>query len=250
MTADSDGARAGRARRRSARNPPRATGGGDGHARDPRRASHAPVTTRPRAPRPRSGLDTTLPVGTVTFLRTDVEGLDAPDPPDGECVDHVNAAHLALIRAAIEGHGGVVVRTEGDACFAAFAEARAGAGAAVELQRAVTAADLDPTASWSASGCTRVRRTWPETTTGGSRSTGPLGSPRLGTAARSPVRRRPERSSPTTCRRIYAPSTLGTHTLKDVARPERLSQLSVTGLRPRSRAAYPGPEPSATCHRG
>ena len=53
--------------------------------------------------------------------------------------DEVNAIHLGLLRSAVEDHGGVVVRTEGDALFAAFNEARAATEAAVAAQRAITA---------------------------------------------------------------------------------------------------------------
>ena len=83
-----------------------------------------------------------LPVGTVTFLRTDVEGSMGWVRRLGSGWDDVNAAHLAIVRRAIEDRGGVVVRTEGDACFAAFAEARAAAEAAADIQRQLAGATL------------------------------------------------------------------------------------------------------------
>ena len=117
--------------------PSRATRRSDGDARDARRAHQPPVSAAADAGR--------LPVGTVTFLRTDVEGSMRRLRRLGSAWDDVNATHLAIVRAAVEGHGGVVVRTEGDACFAAFAEARAAAAAAVAIQREIAAADLgDP----------------------------------------------------------------------------------------------------------
>lgn len=78
-----------------------------------------------------------LPTGTVTFLRTDVEGSMRLVRALGSAWDDVNASHLRIIRSAVESHGGVVVRTEGDALFAAFPEARAATEAAATAQRAL-----------------------------------------------------------------------------------------------------------------
>ncbi|MBA3235666.1 MAG: hypothetical protein H0T59_06720 [Chloroflexi bacterium] len=78
-----------------------------------------------------------LPTGTVTFLRTDVEGSMRLVRELGSAWDDVNATHLGIIRSAVESHGGFVVRTEGDAVFAAFPEARAATEAAVAAQRAL-----------------------------------------------------------------------------------------------------------------
>jgi class 3 adenylate cyclase len=47
------------------------------------------------------------------------------------------ARHDALVREAIESNGGVVVKTEGDAFFAAFDRPAAAAAAAVAAQRAI-----------------------------------------------------------------------------------------------------------------
>ena len=80
-----------------------------------------------------------LPTGTVTFLRTDVEGSMALTRALGAEWDRVNAAHLELIGAAVRDRGGSAVRTEGDALFAVFPEAGAAAAAAVEAQRALAA---------------------------------------------------------------------------------------------------------------
>jgi class 3 adenylate cyclase len=80
-----------------------------------------------------------LPTGTVTFLRTDVEGSMGLTRALGERWDDVNARHVALIREAVDAHRGTVVRTEGDAVFAAFPEAGAAVAAAVEAQRSLQA---------------------------------------------------------------------------------------------------------------
>lgn len=79
-----------------------------------------------------------LPTGTVTFLRTDIEGSMRLVRELGVAWDEVNATHMGLIRHAIDDHGGVVVRTEGDAMFAVFPEARAAVSAAIAAQRALT----------------------------------------------------------------------------------------------------------------
>jgi len=80
-----------------------------------------------------------LPTGTVTFLRTDVQGSMALARTLGSAWDAVNATHLELLRDAVVRHGGVCVRTEGDALFAVFPEAGAALLAAIEGQRGLTA---------------------------------------------------------------------------------------------------------------
>src|SRR6186997_2831882 len=92
-----------------------------------------------------------LPTGTVTFLRTDVEGSMGLARSLGRAWDSVNSAHLATIASAVERYGGVVVRTEGDALFGAFGEAGAGASAASDAQRALHEGD------WGVPGGLRVR---------------------------------------------------------------------------------------------
>jgi class 3 adenylate cyclase len=56
-----------------------------------------------------------LPTGTVTFLFTDVEG---PTRLLSEAGDHYPTLleeHRRLIRDAVEGHGGTIFGTNGDA---------------------------------------------------------------------------------------------------------------------------------------
>jgi class 3 adenylate cyclase len=65
-----------------------------------------------------------LPVGTLTFLRSDLEGSMELVRSLGPAYDALNAEHQAIVRAAIEEHGGGVVRTEGDAFFVVFDDAR------------------------------------------------------------------------------------------------------------------------------
>jgi predicted ATPase/class 3 adenylate cyclase len=73
----------------------------------------------------------------VTFLRTDVEGSMALALAHGAAWDGINGAHLDLLRDAVRHNAGVVVRTEGDALFAAFPEAGAGVRAAIAGQQAI-----------------------------------------------------------------------------------------------------------------
>ena len=92
-----------------------------------------------------------LPTGTVTFLRTDVEGSMRLARALGSGWDALNATHLEMIRGAVEAHDGVPVRTEGDAMFAAFGEAGAAVSAAIDAQRALA------THAWPHDGDVRVR---------------------------------------------------------------------------------------------
>ena len=82
-----------------------------------------------------------LPTGpTVTFLFTDIEGSTRLERALGSAAwSTVVARHDRLLRDAIEGAGGIVVKTEGDAFFAAFATPIAAASAAVDAQRAIAA---------------------------------------------------------------------------------------------------------------
>jgi class 3 adenylate cyclase len=82
-----------------------------------------------------------LPTGpAVTFLFTDIEGSTRLERAvgTGEWARLV-ARHDTLIRSSIEAAKGVVVKTEGDAFFAAFGRpaAAAAAAAAVAAQRAI-----------------------------------------------------------------------------------------------------------------
>ena len=172
-----------------------------------------------------------LPTGTVTFLRTDVEGSMALARTLGRAWDGVNTAHLAAIAAAVEGHGGVVVRTEGDALFGAFGEAGAGASAASAAQRALHERD------WGVPGGLRVRM---GLHSGEAHRAGDdYGGFEVSRAARIAAAGHGGQIvvSGTTAALIVDQlpqgtrlDDLGTHRLRDVPRPERLFQLTVDGL--------------------
>src|SRR6478735_7124828 len=80
-----------------------------------------------------------LPTGpTVTFLFTDIEGSTRLERAVGSTAwASIVARHDRFLRDAIEANGGVVVKTEGDAFFAAFERPIAGAIAAAAAQRAM-----------------------------------------------------------------------------------------------------------------
>lgn len=76
-----------------------------------------------------------LPTGTITFLFTDIEKSTRLLQEIGEAEFRTALeAHNNIIRRAVESAGGVVVRTVGDAFFAAFVDARDATAAAVAAQ--------------------------------------------------------------------------------------------------------------------
>ena len=81
----------------------------------------------------------TLPIGTVTFLFTDIEGSTRLWEQHPAAMRIARARHEALLRQAIVAHGGAVFKTVGDGVFAAFAAAPAALAAALAAQRALAA---------------------------------------------------------------------------------------------------------------
>ena len=92
-----------------------------------------------------------LPTGTVTFLFTDIEGSTARWEHQRGVIAVTLARHSALLRGAIQDHGGAVVKTMGDAFHAAFARAPDAVAAALDAQRRLQA-EL-----WGEIGSPRVR---------------------------------------------------------------------------------------------
>src|SRR3954467_8069052 len=80
-----------------------------------------------------------LPLGTVTFLFSDIEGSTRLLTRLRGRYAEVLVAHQRLLRAAFAQHDGREVNTEGDAFFVAFARASDAIAAAVEGQRALAA---------------------------------------------------------------------------------------------------------------
>ena len=77
-----------------------------------------------------------LPTGTVTFLFTDIEGSTKLWESDAPAMQAALARHDELLRRAIEGRGGYVFKTVGDAFCCAFSSAPEALGAAISAQRA------------------------------------------------------------------------------------------------------------------
>ena len=94
-----------------------------------------------------------LPTGTITLLFTDIEGSTRLWEIYPGAMPTAIDRHDAIVRGAIEGAGGVVFRTVGDAFFAAFAEGARALAAALQAQRALH------TEAWESIGlpCARVR---------------------------------------------------------------------------------------------
>src|SRR5947209_4799902 len=92
-----------------------------------------------------------LPTGTVTFLFTDIEGSTRLWEQHPEAMQLALARHDALLRAAIQTHGGHVFKAMGDQFCAAFATAPDAVAAAIEAQGALNA---EP---WGETGPLRVR---------------------------------------------------------------------------------------------
>lgn len=182
------------------------------------------------SPRPATPRDD-LPTGTVTFLRTDVQGSMALARSLGERWDELNRRHLALIGQAVSDHGGTVIRTEGDALFAVFPEAVAAVEAAAEAQRALT------TEPWPDDATIRVRIGLH--TGEAHRSGDDYGGFDINRAARVAAVGHGGQVvlSETTAALVVdalpdgtSLRDLGRHVLKDVPRAERLSQLDIAGL--------------------
>ncbi|MBV8345326.1 MAG: adenylate/guanylate cyclase domain-containing protein [Candidatus Eremiobacteraeota bacterium] len=82
------------------------------------------------------------PSGTVTFLFTDVEASTQRWERNPEAMAAALARHDALMREAIEARGGYVFKAIGDAFCAAFASAPDAAVAALHIQRALLEEDF------------------------------------------------------------------------------------------------------------
>jgi class 3 adenylate cyclase len=79
-----------------------------------------------------------LPVGTVTFVFTDIEGSTRLLQELGdEGYGRVSGEHRRVIREAFGARGGTEIDTQGDAFFFSFPRARDAVGAAVDAQRAL-----------------------------------------------------------------------------------------------------------------
>ncbi|MFN2459526.1 MAG: tetratricopeptide repeat protein [Candidatus Velthaea sp.] len=85
--------------------------------------------------------DRSLPSGTVTFLFSDIEGSTQRWEARPVQMQAALRRHDALVRAAIETHGGHVFKSMGDQFCAAFARTADAIAAAFDAQRALAAED-------------------------------------------------------------------------------------------------------------
>jgi class 3 adenylate cyclase len=77
-----------------------------------------------------------LPVGTVTFVFSDIEGSTDLMKRLGASYADLISDHRRIVRDTFERHEGIEIDMQGDSFFFAFARARDAVAAAVELQRA------------------------------------------------------------------------------------------------------------------
>lgn len=83
-----------------------------------------------------------LPTGTVTFLFSDIEGSAQRWERDRAAMQDAVRQHDALMRNAIEAHGGHLFKTVGDAFCTVFARAEDAVAAALDAQRTLGATDF------------------------------------------------------------------------------------------------------------
>ena len=82
-----------------------------------------------------------IPVGTVTFLFTDLEGSTRSWEQQGPAMSKALARHDAIVRLACAGNNGYVFKTLGDAFCVAFGAAHDALAAAIDLQLGLLAED-------------------------------------------------------------------------------------------------------------
>jgi predicted ATPase/class 3 adenylate cyclase len=173
----------------------------------------------------------TLPTGTVTFFFSDIEGSTRLIRQLGERYPDVLLAHHTIQREALAANGGHELRTEGDSFFIVFKSALEACAGAAAVQKMLSKH------AWPDDGQVRVRiglHTGEATLVGNEylgldvhraarvASAGHGGQVLVSETTRALVDH------------VLAPGLtlkdLGMHRLKDLARPERLFQLTVEGL--------------------
>ena len=172
-----------------------------------------------------------LPTGTVTFLFSDIEGSTRLIQGLGDRYPEVQLAHNRLLRSAFAAEGGHELRTEGDSFFVVFGSALKACAGAAAAQR-----DLQRYA-WPDGGQVRVRiglHTGEATLVGNEylgldvhRAARVAGAAHGGQVLVSETTRTLVEGGLPPGLRLR---DLGVHRLKDLARPERLFQLTIDGL--------------------
>lgn len=177
------------------------------------------------------GTPSPLPVGTVTFLFTDIEGSTELLKQLGDGYAELLASQRQVLRAAFEAHGGGEVDTQGDAFFYSFPRATDAVAGAVEAQRGLAEH------AWPGGVEVRVRM--------GLHTGEPLleGEGYVGMDVHRAARIAHaghggqvllSETVTSLVRDDLLPGIalldLGQHSLKDMLRPERIHQLSIEGL--------------------
>ena len=174
----------------------------------------------------------TAPPQTLTFLFTDIEGSTPLWDTRPAAMRDATERHNTLLRDAIAGHGGNAFRVVGDAFCVAFADAQSAVLAAVDAQRALCAERWHDAPIQVRMGLHSgaVEATGDEIFRG----------PSLARAARVMAAAHGGQILATAATVALLDRTLppggvlrdlGDHTLRGFARPERLYQLAVPGLR-------------------
>ena len=179
---------------------------------------------------------TEFPSGAVTFLFSDIEGSTRLVKALRERYARVLAEHRQLVRAAIAGHGGHEVDTQGDAFFAVFGEAKQAVLCALEVQRSLAAHD------WPAGTRVRVRMgihtghcvpaEGMYTGLAVHRAARICAAARGGQVLISQATQTLVEDEEEGEERGFTLADLGEHHLKDLDRPVRLFQLAAPGLEP------------------
>jgi predicted ATPase/class 3 adenylate cyclase len=172
-----------------------------------------------------------LPTGTVTFLFTDLEVSTRLWDQEPDAMHAALARHDAILRDAVAVHGGQVVKGRGDGVHAVFATVDGAIGAAIDAQVGMAAE------SWEVSEPLRVRigihSGGAELRDGDYFGSAVNRAARLGAVAHG---------GQIVCSQATAdlvrdslPASvelvdLGDHTLRDLARPERVFQVAHPGL--------------------
>ena len=171
-----------------------------------------------------------MPGGTVTFLFTDLEGSTRLWQEHPDAMAAAMARHDAILRHAVEGNSGVVVKTTGDGVHAVFANASDAIDAGIAAQLALQA---EP---WGATGSLRVRMGVHTGET--SQRDGDYYGPAVNQAARLMGT---AHGGQLVCSGVVADLTgeradlldLGLHRLRDVESPLRVFQVLAPGLEAR-----------------
>jgi len=173
-----------------------------------------------------------LPTGTVTFLFTDIEGSTRLVQDVGDEYRQILDAHSAILRSAIAARAGIVVSTEGDSFFAVFASPDDAIGSAVDFQRRLQGHDWAGGAQISVRGGIHTG----EGAIGGDNYVGidVHRAARIGAAGHGGQVLVSNSTAVLVQDQLpegVSLRSMGSHRLKDLARPEVLHQLLIEGLR-------------------